>query len=188
MSMHDDELELTPAERAAFAALPRERDPGRLLEERTVRALREQGLLTGAPGRGRFRLPHAWLVAAAAAGLAFFAGGTAVGLWLGNRSAERLLAEVQAQNARQAALVVQQTGSAWVEALANFAALQDSANPQAAAQGREVAKQLLRAAADEMVRIAPNDPVASGILAGYDRARQQQRGAAPTDSVWRVWF
>ena len=50
MSPHEmDDNELTPAERELFAALPREREPGRLLEERTVRALREQGLLK-APG------------------------------------------------------------------------------------------------------------------------------------------
>ena len=41
--MHDDDL--SPDERAAFEALPRERDPGRMLEERTVQALRARGLL-----------------------------------------------------------------------------------------------------------------------------------------------
>jgi hypothetical protein len=39
----DDEL--TPREREALKALPRERMPGRLLEERTVQALRQRGLL-----------------------------------------------------------------------------------------------------------------------------------------------
>ena len=48
-----DPLDLTASEREALAALPRERDPGQLLEERTVRALREEGrsLRLGAAGR-----------------------------------------------------------------------------------------------------------------------------------------
>jgi hypothetical protein len=46
------EIELTPEEQAALAALPRERDPSRLLEERTVAALRERGLLRR-PAAGR---------------------------------------------------------------------------------------------------------------------------------------
>ena len=44
---------LTERERAEFAALPRERDPGRLLEERTVKALRQERLI-GRPLRPRW--------------------------------------------------------------------------------------------------------------------------------------
>jgi len=47
--MDDDKL--TASERAAFARLPRERAPGELLEERTVRALRARGTLGRAQGR-----------------------------------------------------------------------------------------------------------------------------------------
>ena len=45
--MHDDEL--TPDERTRMRALPRELDPDDSLEERTVRALRAEGLLRRAP-------------------------------------------------------------------------------------------------------------------------------------------
>ena len=65
-----DDTELTPEERAAFAALPRERAASRLMEERTVGELRRRGLLR------RARRPR-WMAAAAA--LALFAGGFGAG-------------------------------------------------------------------------------------------------------------
>ena len=185
MSAHDND-DITPEFQAAFAALPREREPGRLLEERTVRSLRERGLLQGPR---RFRLPASWLAGATAAGVALFAAGLATGQWLGARNTERVVAQVQEQSARQSALLVQQTGSAYVNALSSFAAVSDTARGAQAAQGRAVAVQVLRAAAEEVIRIAPDDPVASGILAAYDRARQQQ--AAPGDTTGNrrvVWF
>lgn len=68
------ENELTPEERAAFGALPREREPSRLLEERTVAALRERGHLR--PGS---RAPRILRATAAAAAVAVFLGGFAAG-------------------------------------------------------------------------------------------------------------
>ena len=186
MTMRDDEL--TPEERTLFAALPREREAGRLLEERTVRALRQRELLD-APSR-RFRFPAAWVAGAAAASLALFTSGVAMGQWMGARSTERVVARVQAENARQAALLVQQTGSAYVHALGQLAQVADTAQPAQAAQAREVAVRGLRAAADELVRIAPDDPVASGIMAGYDRARAEAAPARADSAGQRqvVWF
>ncbi|HEX5724882.1 MAG TPA: hypothetical protein VFX98_05420, partial [Longimicrobiaceae bacterium] len=163
-----DDAEPTPAEHAALAALPREARPGRLLEERTVHALRERGLVRPA-GWAAVRLPRVVWAAGAAAAVALFAVGVGVGQWLGARGTARVVAAVQAENSRQAALLVQETGSAYVSALSQLAQVRDTAQ---AAQGREVAVQLLRAAAGELVRIAPDDPVASGILAGFDRARR----------------
>jgi hypothetical protein len=179
--------DLTPDELRLLAALPREREPGRLLEERTVRALRERDLV--APPARRFRIPAAWAGGAVAASLALFTSGVAVGQWMGARSTERVVAQVQAENARQAAFLVQQTGSAYVHALGQLAAVADTANPTQTAQAREVAVRGLRAAAGELVRIAPDDPVASGILAGYDRSRATtvaKPDSAPTRQV--VWF
>ena len=71
-----NENELTPEERAAFEALPREREPSRRLEERTVTDLRERGLLRRARGSGASRILRA---TAAAAAIAVFAGGFAAG-------------------------------------------------------------------------------------------------------------
>lgn len=187
----DDEL--SPEEKAAFAALPREREPSRLLEERTVRALRDSGVIRpnakGAPRRLRF--PAGWMVGAAAAAVALFFTGIETGRMLTERQTGRIVGEVvQAKNTQQAAVAVQQTGSAYVTALSRFTSLADSASPAQTQQGREVAVQMLRAAAGELVRMAPDDPLAADILAALDRARAQQKPARG-DSAGKdrlVWF
>lgn len=67
--MHDEEL--SPDEREALRALPRAAQPGDLLEERTVRALADRGLL-----RAGRRIPPTlvWCGAAAACALFFVVG------------------------------------------------------------------------------------------------------------------
>jgi hypothetical protein len=189
MSTHDgtEDEEMTPELRRQLDALPRERDPGRLLEERTVRALRERGLIETARAGGRVRrIPMAWLGGAVAAGIALFAGGVAMGEWMGSRHTAQVVQAVQAQNERQAALLVQQTGSAYVQALGQMAAMSDSGQA-APAESREVATRILRAAADELVRIAPDDPIAGAVLAGFQRADSAQAaGAGQKQRV--VWF
>jgi hypothetical protein len=199
MNPHDETDEaLTPEERALFDALPREREPGRLLEERTVRALREAGLVRPAapavasPAARRLRFPAAWISGAMAAGLALFLGGLATGQYLGQKNATALVTDMRRQDAQQAALMVQQTGSAYVQALSRLATVSDTSRGAQAQQGRQAASTLLRAAADEVVRMSPNDPVASGILAAFDRAKVQQQAQQParTDGTKQsvVWF
>jgi hypothetical protein len=188
MNPHDPVDELTPAEQAAFAALPREREPGRLLEERTVRSLRESGVLRGsAAGPRRVRFP-AWMSGAIAAGIALFLGGLATGQYLAARNTRQVLGELQRHDAQQAALLVQQTGTAYVQALTRLSQVSDTTRGRA--QGREVASQLLRAAADEVVRMNPNDAVASGILAAFDRADTRNSSVRPDTSARQrvVWF
>lgn len=68
---NDEELDLTENERAAFAALPRERAPGDLLEERVVRQLRSNGYFSSTHARSRIA---GWALRAAAAVLLFGAG------------------------------------------------------------------------------------------------------------------
>ncbi|HET7230322.1 MAG TPA: hypothetical protein VFJ16_09985 [Longimicrobium sp.] len=192
MSPHEmDDDELTPAERELFAALPREREPGRLLEERTVRALREQGLLKApaqqAETARRLRFPAAWISGAMAAGIALFLGGLATGQYLGARHAREMVSQVRTIDAQATAQLVQQTGTAYVQALSSLAA---DTTRGANGQGREVAQQMLRQAANEVVRLNPNDPVASGILAAFDRAGTN-RPAAQGDTASKqrvVWF
>jgi len=192
MSPHEmDDTELTPEERELFAALPRERDPGRLLEERTVRALRERGLLeapatpSAAKPRRVIRFSPAWLAGAVAAGIALFVGGIATGQYLATRN---LVAVVQQHDQQQAAQLVQQTGSAYVQALAQLSQASNTMAGRQGQQGREVAQSMLRAAADEVVRMSPNDPVATGILAAFDRARQRSAPADTTGKQQVVWF
>ncbi|HEX8391671.1 MAG TPA: hypothetical protein VF665_04860 [Longimicrobium sp.] len=178
---HDDEL--PPALRQALRGLPRERQPGRLLEERTVRALRESGLVQAAPPRGIRRLPMAWLGGAVAASVALFASGVAVGQWMGGRTTAQVVSAVQARNDQQTALLVQQTGTAYIQALHQLAA-RDSAGA-ADPQGREVATHLFRAAAGQMVRIAPNDAVAGAVMASNPR---QDTAAAHRAHQQVLWF
>lgn len=189
--MNDRDDELTPELRDALRSLPRERDPGRLLEERTVRSLRERGMITApAPGGQIRRIPRAWLGGAVAAGIALFAGGLATGQWMGARAATEAVQAVRAQNAPQAALAVQETGTAYVQAMARFAELSNAAAaPQQSAQGREVAVRMMRAAADELLRIAPDDPIAAAVLAAFQRADSAQAQVARPDEKQRmVWF
>lgn len=186
MSSLPDE-DLTPELRSALAGLGRERMPGRMLEERTVRALRAEGLLQPGSGGSRWiRFPASWMAGSAAAAIALFAGGTAFGQWMAMRANQEVIRVVQAENARQAALMVQQTGSAYVGALARLQQVAGSADPEQRRQARQVAGAALRAAANEMLRLSPDDPVASGIMAGFDRARDAQRDSTrrTPEMVW----
>jgi len=149
---NDDEL--TPEERAAFAALPQERLPARLLEERTVRALRERGLLRESR---RPWLPVSWRVAAAAAALALFAGGTAFGQWLGARQTASTIASLRHDDPLEAALRVQRAGSAYLDALSALVDASNGADAQAAIQAREVALAVFHGAADEIERLQRPD-------------------------------
>lgn len=192
MREHEDD-DLTPAEREAFRALPRERDPGQLLEERTVRALSEHGVFSVRERHRRgFGLHPAWIAAAAAAFVAVFLGGFTAGQELANRRANQLVMEMRKADAAQAAAMVQQTGSAYVAAMSALAdAARDpqhrSANELASA--REVATNSLHAAASELVRLAPEEPLAATILRGLDqaaRADSVNHGGAEQRKV--AWF
>ena len=76
---NENEFELSESERALLAGLSREMSPGDLLEERTVRALRDAGHF----GSSRRRPPSTLsLVLRIAAALALFAGGVATGRYI----------------------------------------------------------------------------------------------------------
>ena len=76
---NDEEFELTLEERNALASLPREMDPGDLLEAKVVRALRNEGHFSAASRRGSHNIPAALKIAAA---IALFAGGVATGRYV----------------------------------------------------------------------------------------------------------
>jgi hypothetical protein len=185
--MYDDDL--SPEELAALRALPRERDPGEMLEHRTVRALRARNLLRQRERRG-FVFSGPWVAAAAAGFIAVFAGGFSLGQWLEARQSDKTLVELRRQDAAQAAAVVQQTGSAYLAALSALAeASNTSRSSHDVAQGREVASSILHAAANQMVRISPEDPLALQILRGLERARGDSTSTSVADAKRRVaWF
>lgn len=190
--MRDDEL--TSEERERMLSLRRELDPDDSLEERTVRALRAHGLLHPAPARViRFPVSPAWIGLAAAACFALFIGGFAMGSWLEARHTTQVVAAMHEQDATRAAALVQQTGSAYVSAMAALAAATEGARSGAPgtavagsdlAQGREVAVNALHAAANQLVRIAPEDPLAVRILSGMNRAAQGDTASATDRLVW----
>jgi len=188
--MQDDDL--TREEREALDALPRERDPGPLLEERTVRALRASGLLGRGERIGRPVFSPAWASAAAAAAIALFVSGFTVGHWIQARHTEKLLVSLHERDAAQTAALVQRTGSAYVAALAALADAADSSRVRGRAagrdvtQGREVAVNILHAAANQLVRIAPEEPLAARILQGLDRAAGRDSVAGADQQV--IWF
>jgi len=183
--MHDEEL--TPEERAAMDALPRERPPDRALEERTVRALRAQGLLER-PAVLRLALPATGWLAAAAAAVVLFAGGFVLGAWLESRHTTQVVLDMHQRDAADAAAMVQRTGSAYVSALSTLAAFAEKARPQELAPAREAAVNALHAAANQMVRLVPEEPVAVNILQGMARAAHgdslETAAAEPRRVVW----
>src|SRR5262245_29518893 len=171
--MHDrDDAELTAAEQEAFDALPREAMPSRLLEERVISALRDRGLL----GERHVRRP-VWgrvpIGLAAAASLALFASGIAIGQWMGARHTAQMMLAMQKQDAARAPAAVERTGQAYLSALGTLAQASASSDPREVARARQTAQNMFHAAANEMVRLAPDDPVSAQILKGLDRARIQ---------------
>jgi hypothetical protein len=169
-------VELTPEERAALDALPRERVPGRMLEERTINALRDGGLLgSAAPARQSVEGParkgergRPWWTAAAAiaAGIALFTGGLSVGQMLGARQTADAFQTVFEEGDARLASRVQRAGSDYVTALEALAEAGDAAADTG--QALEVALTALWAAANEIVRLAPDDPLTARILQGFE--------------------
>ena len=177
-------VELTSEEHSALESLPREREPGRMLEERTVKALRDEGLIgssaltggqmregSGPDVRGR---PWWRSAAAIAAGLALFAGGLSVGQMLGARQTADAFQTVFEEGDVRLASQVQRAGSDYVAALA---ALTEADGTAAAdtSQALEVALTALWAAANQIARLAPDDPLTARILQGFE-ARAQESG------------
>jgi hypothetical protein len=165
--------------------LPDELAPSALLEERTVRELRRRGLL-----RRKHSFSIGWVAGSIAASLALFATGVVVGQYLGTRTTVGVVAQLQHNDAAAAAAQVQQTGTAYVHALEALvtAARQNSSSGQDNSQAREVALTALHEAANEVVRLAPNDPVVAKILQGIEQERQQSQArngrSADRQIVW----
>jgi hypothetical protein len=171
--------------REAIRELQREREPGEMLEERTVHALRSRGVLS-ASARG---LRWSWLIAGAAASLALFACGVVTGQWLSDRNTAEMLAAQQRATLAEKANIVEQTGSAYVAAMTRLAEANATPGTAETLEARRTALQMLHLAANEVVRLAPNDPIAVKILQGFDQHAAQQ---TPVEKRERrrqiVWF
>jgi hypothetical protein len=185
MSTEERDDELTQEERDAFAALPRRRIPPAHLEDRVVGALHGQGLLVD-PGRTRHH--RRWLAtAAAAAAVAFFACGMAVGQWIGGQSTASVVTAVLEQDAASRALAVQTAGSEYVRAVARLSELMDEGDPRSLDPGREAGRIALHAAALELARLSPDDPAIQMVLAVLERS--MAAGPGESGQVRQtIWF
>ena len=182
--------ELSPAEKRAFAALPRELEPKASLEDRTVAMLRQHGQLPIplVSRRQDARTPrrYYWIASGAiAAALAIFASGIAVGQYLGMSGAMSLAQLTAQSSATQAAAHVRRAGDLYVAALASLNNLRDTTDVQGREQARKFALAALGAAAEEVAHIAPDDPLAAAVLRGLNqRTRDQQPPASSRTVVW----
>ncbi len=186
-----NEKDLTPEEKMALQNLPREAAPSRILEERVVQALREDGFLespaTLAPGRGRKTRDRSWYrpwmaVASVAASVALFASGVVLGQWMGAQSTTQAFIQVREQDATQLALRIQEAGSAYVSALAALGELGVGGD-----EGREVALGALYGAANELARMSPEDAEVLRILQILEERRDREEGWDADDRN-TVWF
>jgi hypothetical protein len=181
--MSHDEIDWTPEEREALDRLPREDDPGELLEERTVAALRGEGLL--GPGRdvpvrrsddslsartprhrGVFgaRPAAGWWAAGIAAALAVFFGGVALGQAHTSAATVDLVRAIRTAETGDRPSLIQQTGSLYVDAVASLATARAQGNEEAVGTGVEVGIAALYAAAYEMARLHPENPQLRAVL------------------------
>ena len=168
---------------ALVDALPREANPGDLLEKRVVKALRDGGLL----GRTR-TFSRAWIAGAAAASIALFASGLAIGQWMGARNAANMFVAQRNADVQQTTELVERAGNAYVQALSTLAESQQPRTSTDVLYAREQALTILHQAANQMVRLAPNDPVSANILQGLDQANERPPEQQRRKGRRVVWF
>ena len=189
--VHDHDDELSSGERRAFEALPRELAPAPSLEERTVALLRQRGQLpiplqsAGRTADARTRRVW-WISGAAAAAIAIFASGVAVGQILGMNGAAAIATITAKSSADVAAAQVRRTGDLYVAALASFNRLRDTSDVRGREQARQFALAALGAAAEEVAHIAPDDPLAAAVLRGLNQRNRDQQPPASSRTV--VWY
>lgn len=192
----------------AFQRLPREAEPSRILEERVVQALKEEGLLArgrlseaeapGGPGKRGWLRP--WMpVASMAASVILFGSGVFMGQWMGSQSTTQAFMQVREQDAAQLALRIQEAGSAYVSALAALSELGIRPRREADAasgpsfvdsqveQGWEVAFGALYGAANELARLSPDDADVLRVLQILEERRRRDEGWE-TENRNMVWF
>jgi hypothetical protein len=170
--------------------------PPPALEDEIVAALYAEGLLGGGvrtvatATRGRAPafpgpLPRAWLPLAAAAALALFAAGFAVGQFTGARSTAGALIAAREADAAATAALVQQAGTAYVQALAQLADRTEREDGDPALhQGEEAAAAAFTAAAAEWTRLDPENETAHQVLSLLTDRREAATPQANSQTIW----
>jgi hypothetical protein len=165
MEMHNDDL--SPSEREALEALPKERTPSPFLENRVVNALRRRGVLRPAE-RQVIEVTRLRLVGAVAASILLLIAGFA----MGHRTASRQIAPTGVPRAEPGDVpipaTVQQVGTAYVSALEELALLPVSTGSDEVLQGREVALTTFYTAATQVKKIVPREHLATHLLQALD--------------------
>ena len=202
-----DEADLTPEERMAFQRLPREAEPSRILEERIVTALREEGILGtrvgGGSSSGSVSGSSAWLrpwmlAASMAASVVLFASGVFLGHRMASQSTAQAFLAVREQDATQVASRIQEAGTAYVSALVALGELGQRSEgeggvgvplsqvPAELLQGSEVGLGALYAAAYELARLNPDDPDVLRVFQILEGRRAREAGveSEPRSVVW----
>jgi hypothetical protein len=184
--MHDDEL--TPAEREALDSLPRERTPSALLQDRVVKTLRTRGFLR--PTESRTVVLTGWrLAGAVAASLALLLGGFVLGRWSGGTEQSQPSFPGHGENGLAAALALQHTGAAYVEALEELAASMEADGRPGRAQDGEVALTTLHAAVDRVTRIVPRQQLATQFRLALEAGERAEPPAGADRKTERLaWF
>ena len=192
MNDHPHGDDLTPDEKAAFRALPRERIPPAVLEERVVARLRHEGLLAGAaPHTARVRsMRRPWLAAAAAAGVALFASGVAVGEWSAGHGVVGAVSAAldRVGDPTEAATEVQEAGSEYVRAVARLSDLTGPGTDGEVVSGAEAARVALHAAALELARVSSDDPTLKLVLAVLEERAGVDADSTATAGRKTIWF
>ncbi len=172
--------ELSPNERDAFEALPRERPAPRMLEERIVGALKRDGLLRE-PRTERAPWWSWRLMPAMAAGLLLFAGGVLVGTRM-NPAATAVPAGTATATDRAAR--IEQGGQRYLAELTALSRTDDTTRSPERTRGSQVASRILRQAAQEVARLDPTDPLADRITGGGELADAAVASSEGTHIVW----
>jgi len=184
--MHDDEL--TPSEKEAMEALPRERMPNASLEDRVVEALRGRGLLK--PQQRRVVDVTGLRVAlAVAASVALLVGGIAIGRWTGPGQTAVVDAELVVADDESPAAALQQAGSAFLAALDDFVSQPEAPSNDEMRQGTEVALKTLYTATDRVTTLVPRDRLAdllSQVLATRSLVPRERLSTKGERHV--IWF
>jgi hypothetical protein len=125
---------------------------------------------------------------AATAVIALTLGGFALGQWAGSQQTAKAMFEMHEQDGLRLAAEVQRTGTAYIAALNTLFENLQAQDPEVRAQGWQVAVSALYAAADLVVSIAPDEPMAQNILWALNQF-QETPGERETEPPRHfVWF
>jgi hypothetical protein len=184
----------TTEEREALSGLHETWDGPPDLEDRLVRQLRREGLVRRPEGRTfpdiarLFTAPWPRTLAAAAVLALLLAASYLTGFRAGARETAGAVLAGRERERGETVLAVQQAGTAYLEALRELVSHSAVATTPEWARGRNAALDALHAAAGEMVRIAPDDPVAGYLIQALDRTRPDIAEYTRPDSSLVIWF